>query len=133
MDITSLQHRDTEYNNLDTMWDFTPESYKQIDEILKKYPRNYKRSAVMPLLHLAQKQTERMQEHGSTGWIPLVAMNKIAKILDMPPMRVYAVATFYTMYNRTPIGKHNIPVMGDVFVSSWLMISTRSARPRHAW
>mmetsp|Transcript_2879 Transcript_2879/g.9700 ORF Transcript_2879/g.9700 Transcript_2879/m.9700 type:complete len:244 (+) Transcript_2879:110-841(+) len=103
-------HRDTEYNNLDTMWDFTPESYKQIDEILKKYPRNYKRSAVMPLLHLAQKQTEHMPEHGSTGWIPLVAMNKIAKILDMPPMRVYEVATFYTMYNRTPIGKHNIQV-----------------------
>lgn len=64
----------------------------------------------MPLLHLAQKQTEHMPEHGSTGWVPLAAMNKIAKILDMPPMRVYEVATFYTMYNRTPIGVHNLQV-----------------------
>ena len=42
--------------------------------------------------------------------VPLAAMNKIAKILDMPPMRVYEVATFYTMYNRTPIGVHNLQV-----------------------
>ena len=42
--------------------------------------------------------------------MPLAAMNKIAKILDMPPMRVYEVATFYTMYNRTPIGVWNLQV-----------------------
>ena len=42
--------------------------------------------------------------------VPLAAMNKIAKILDMPPMRVYEVATFYTMYNRTPIGVWNLQV-----------------------
>lgn len=105
-----LQHRDTPYNNLDTQWDFTPASYEEIKHILTKYPPNYKRSAVMPLLFLAQKQTEKMPEHGSTGWIPLAAMNRIAAVLDMPPMRVYEVATFYTMYNRTPIGKHNIQV-----------------------
>jgi NADH:ubiquinone oxidoreductase subunit E len=64
----------------------------------------------MPLLFVAQKQTESMAEHGSTGWIPLAAMNRIASVLDMPPMRVYEVATFYTMYNRSPIGKHNIQV-----------------------
>jgi NADH dehydrogenase (ubiquinone) flavoprotein 2 len=105
-----LQHRDTPQNNLDTQWDFTSANYEEIKKTLKKYPPNYKRSAVMPLLFLAQKQSESMPEHGSTGWIPLAAMNRIASVLDMPPMRVYEVATFYTMYNRNPIGKHNIQV-----------------------
>jgi NADH dehydrogenase (ubiquinone) flavoprotein 2 len=91
-------------------WEFTAENQKEIEKILKKYPPNYKRSAVMPLLFLAQKQTEHMPEHKSMGWVPLAAMNKIAKILEMPAMRVYEVASFYTMYNRTPVGKHNIQV-----------------------
>lgn len=51
----------------------------------------------MPLLDLAQRQCG--------GWLPLSAMNKVAQVLDMPPMKVYEVATFYTMYNRTPVGK----------------------------
>jgi NADH dehydrogenase (ubiquinone) flavoprotein 2 len=105
-----LQHTESPDNTLDTDWEFTPENYKEIEKILKKYPPNYKRSAVMPLLFLAQKQTETMPEHKSMGWVPLAAMNKIAKILDMPPMRVYEVASFYTMYNRTPVGRHNIQV-----------------------
>lgn len=108
--LASLQHKDTPENNMDTDWEFTAENYREIETVLKKYPANYKRSAVMPLLFIAQKQTENMPEHKSTGWIPLAAMNKIATILDMPPMRVYEVASFYTMYNRTPIGKHNIQV-----------------------
>jgi len=103
-------HVDTPDNNADTPWDFTKENYDKIKEIVKKYPPNYKRSAVMPLLFLAQKQCEEMPEFGNSGWIPLAAMNKIAKVLDMPEMRVYEVATFYTMYNRTKIGKHNIQV-----------------------
>mmetsp|Transcript_5052 Transcript_5052/g.10085 ORF Transcript_5052/g.10085 Transcript_5052/m.10085 type:complete len:270 (+) Transcript_5052:3-812(+) len=103
-------HVNTPWNNADTLWDFTKENYDKINEIVKKYPPNYKRSAVMAVLFLAQKQCEQMPEHGSTGWIPLAAMNKIAKVLDMPEMRVYEVATFYTMYNRTKIGVHNIQV-----------------------
>mmetsp|Transcript_45652 Transcript_45652/g.114442 ORF Transcript_45652/g.114442 Transcript_45652/m.114442 type:complete len:277 (+) Transcript_45652:53-883(+) len=103
-------HKETDYNNLDTDWEFTPESYKEIEVVLAKYPANYKRSAVMPLLFIAQKQTEKMPEHKATGWVPLAAMNKIATVLDMPPMRVYEVASFYTMYNRQPIGKHNLQV-----------------------
>mmetsp|Transcript_28963 Transcript_28963/g.56615 ORF Transcript_28963/g.56615 Transcript_28963/m.56615 type:complete len:279 (+) Transcript_28963:43-879(+) len=103
-------HVDTPYNNLDTDWEFNEASYKLIDEVLAKYPPNYKRSAVMPLLFIAQKQTENMPEHKGVGWVPLAAMNKIAVVLDMPPMRVYEVASFYTMYNRTPVGKHNLQV-----------------------
>jgi NADH dehydrogenase (ubiquinone) flavoprotein 2 len=58
---------------------------------LKKYPTNYKKAAVIPLLDLAQRQ------HGFTS---LSVMNYVAKMLEMPPMRVYEVATFYTMFNR---------------------------------
>jgi NADH:ubiquinone oxidoreductase subunit E len=47
------------------------------------------------------------------GWLPLAAMDKVAKVLEMPPIRVYEVATFYTMFNRTKVGKYFIQV-GDL-------------------
>ncbi|CAF4734145.1 unnamed protein product, partial [Rotaria socialis] len=59
-------------------------------------------AAVIPLLDLAQRQHQ--------GWLPLSAMNKVAEVLKMPRMRVYEVATFYTMFNRNPIGKYHIQV-----------------------
>jgi NADH dehydrogenase (ubiquinone) flavoprotein 2 len=59
---------------------------------LKKYPSNWKRSAIIPLLHLAQKQ--------NNNFLPLSAMKKIAKITEVNEMDVYEVATFYTMFNR---------------------------------
>ena len=79
------------------------EKFKNIAEgILKKYPEKNKKSAVMPLLYLAQRQNE--------NWIPLAAMKYIAKYLAMPYISVYEVATFYTMYNLAPVGKHFIQV-----------------------
>jgi len=80
----------------------TDENLKNMSEILKRYPNKNKKSAVMPLLYLAQKQNE--------NWIPLAAMKYIGKILDMPYISVYEVATFYTMYNLSPVGKHFIQV-----------------------
>ena len=71
-------------------------------EILSKYPETRKKSAVMPLLYLAQKQNE--------GWIPLVAIQYIADQLDVPYIKVYEVATFYTMYNLAPVGKYFVQV-----------------------
>merc|ERR1712046_345806 len=93
-------HRDTEFNNPDTPFDFTPEHYEKIEMYLQRYPPTLqgKQSAIMPLLWLAQKQND--------NWVPLSAMNKIAEILECPPMQVYEVATFYTMYNRKPVGKY---------------------------
>jgi NADH dehydrogenase (ubiquinone) flavoprotein 2 len=55
------------------------------------YPEGHKKAAVIPLLDLAQRQH---------GWLPITAMHKVAEILNMPKMRVYEVATFYTMFNR---------------------------------
>jgi NADH dehydrogenase (ubiquinone) flavoprotein 2 len=80
-----------------------------IEEILKRYPPQYKKAAVMPLLDLGQRQ------HGFTS---VSVMNEVARLLEMPPMRVYEVATFYTMYNRSPVGKYHIQVCTTVgFIS----------------
>lgn len=59
---------------------------------MDRYPENYKASAIIPLLDLAQRQ------HG--GWLPIAAMDKVARIVDVKPIQVYEVATFYTMFNR---------------------------------
>ena len=81
---------------------FSDENLKKVDQILKKYPQKNKKSAVMPLLYLAQRQND--------NWIPLAAMKHIAQYLAMPYISVYEVATFYTMYNLAPVGKHFIQV-----------------------
>ena len=83
-------------------FEFTKENKNNAEKILKKYPVNRKKSAVMPFLYLAQKQNE--------NWIPLTAMKYIAKYLEMPYIKVYEVATFYTMYNLAPVGKYFIQV-----------------------
>ena len=70
--------------------------------IIAKYPKDKQQSAVMALLYIAQKQ--------NSNWIPLAAMKCIGKLLDMPYIKVYEVATFYTMYNLAPVGKNFIQV-----------------------
>ena len=69
----------------------------KVDEILNKYPSNRKASAVIPLLHYVQKK--------SNGWLPVPEIERVAEILDMPYMKVYEVASFYTMFNLKPVGK----------------------------
>ena len=81
---------------------FTKENKDSAEKILKKYPENKKKSAVMPFLFLAQRQNE--------NWIPLTAMKYIAKYLEMPYIKVYEVATFYTMYHLAPVGKYFVQV-----------------------
>ena len=95
-----MRHHNTEINNSRIPWDFTMDSYAKIDEIMKKFPRAQRRSGVIPLLHLAQVQ--------NGGWIPVTAMYKIAKICEVPPMRVFETVTFYAMFNRKPVGKYHI-------------------------
>jgi len=77
---------------------FTAENIEKAKKIIAKYPKGKEASAVMPLLTLAQKQ--------HNNWLPKVAMDVVAEMLDMPPIRVYEVASFYTMYNLVPVGKH---------------------------
>lgn len=92
-------HRNTIQNNPNTPFKFSAQNEQIIQEILKRYPPQYKKAAVMPLLDLGQRQ------HGFTS---LSVMNEVARLLEMPPMRVYEVATFYTMYNRSPVGKFHV-------------------------
>ena len=93
------QHRDTQDNNPSIPFKFSPQNEKLVAEILSRYPSQYKKAAVMPLLDLGQRQ------HGFTS---ISVMNEVARMLEMPPMRVYEVATFYTMYNRKPVGKYHV-------------------------
>ena len=83
-------------------FEFTADSLATAKDMISKYPEGKQQSAVMALLYIAQKQND--------NWIPLVAMKYIAKYLEMPYIKVYEVATFYTMYNLAPVGKHFIQV-----------------------
>jgi NADH-quinone oxidoreductase E subunit len=77
---------------------FTDENEKEIKRIIAKYPKGRQASAVMPLLDLAQRQHD--------NWIPMAAIEAIAKRLEMAEIRVLEVATFYTMFNLKPVGKY---------------------------
>ena len=85
-------------------FDFTPENRTWVDRQIKKYPPGRQASAVMPLLRRAQVQHD--------GWLPKRAIEKVAAILDMPYIRVLEVATFYSMYNLSPVGKYFIQFCG---------------------
>ncbi|KAI9018440.1 thioredoxin-like [2Fe-2S] ferredoxin-domain-containing protein [Hyaloraphidium curvatum] len=92
------QFRPTGYNDPSIPFELTPENTERARALLKKYPPQYKKAAVIPLLHLAQRQ--------NNGFCSISVMNFVAKFLEMPPMRVYEVATFYTMFNKEPVGKY---------------------------
>ena len=81
---------------------YNEKNYEIAKKILSNYPEGKQQSAVMPLLYLVQEQNE--------NWIPLAAMKYIAKFLNMPYIKVYEVATFYSMYNLSPVGKNFIQV-----------------------
>jgi NADH dehydrogenase (ubiquinone) flavoprotein 2 len=95
-------HRDTPDNNADIEFKFTAENMKRVEDTIAQFPAHHRSAACIPVLDMAQRQ------HG--GWLPISAMNEVAKILHMPKMRVYEVASFYTMFNRTPVGKYHVQV-----------------------
>jgi NADH-quinone oxidoreductase subunit E len=79
-------------------FDFTPENMRVAEAHIVKYPPGRQASAVLPLLDLAQRQCG--------GWLPRAAMDRVAQILAMAPIRVYEVASFYTMLNLRPVGRY---------------------------
>ena len=81
---------------------FTSENARAVDAVVAKYPPGREQSAVLPLLLLAQEQHE--------NWLPRAAMDHVAGVLGMAPIRVYEVATFYTMLNLEPVGHHHVRV-----------------------
>lgn len=100
----TAMHRDTEDNNEETYFDFTEENHKRVQMVLSRYPQNYKQAGIIPLLDLAQRQ--------GGGFLTLAAMDKVAKCCEVNPAKVYEVATFYTMFNRTKVGKYFIQLCG---------------------
>jgi len=95
-------HRDTNENNSETPFEFSEENKNRANAIMSIYPEGHKRAAVIPLLDLAQRQ--------NGGWLPISAMHHVAEFIGMPRMRVYEVATFYTMFMRNPVGKYHVQI-----------------------
>ena len=89
---------------------FSAQSLQEIETIYARYPADRRQSALMPILHLAQR------EFGS--WLSKQALDYVAEFMGLPPIRVYEVATFYTMYNLHPVGKYHVQVCTNI--SCWL-------------
>jgi len=83
-------------------FEFSQDNLQEAENIIKKYPKNRKASAVLALLYLVQKQHD--------NWIPLEAIKYVAKFLEIPYIQVYEVATFYSMFNLAPVGKYFVQV-----------------------
>lgn len=81
---------------------FTEDRMHKAKEIIARYPEGKHKSALLPLLHLAQEQ--------NNNWLSAEAMDCVAAILNIKPIEVYEVATFYSMYNLKPVGKHLLEV-----------------------
>ena len=81
---------------------FSSKSLNAAEKVISNYPKDKQQSAVMALLYIAQRQND--------NWIPLASMKYIAKMLNMPYIKVYEVATFYTMYNLAPVGEYFVQV-----------------------
>jgi len=89
---------------------WTSENAAQAEKIIARYPPTRQQSAIMPLLDLAQRQVGA--ETNTQGWLPVPVIEYVAAQLDMPYMRAYEVATFYTMYNLAPVGRFHVQVCG---------------------
>ncbi|MBD0288077.1 MAG: NADH-quinone oxidoreductase subunit NuoE [Flavisolibacter sp.] len=74
------------------------EKLQKVQEIIDRYPQGKQKSALIPLLHIAQ------EENG--GWLSVEAMDYVAELLQLKPIEVYEVATFYSMYNLKPVGRY---------------------------
>ena len=107
------RHLEPETPELRARWGnfaWTKENAAQAKAIVARYPAGRQRSAVMPLLDLAQRQVGA--ETNTQGWLPIPVMEFVARELDMPIIRVVEVASFYTMYNLVPVGRFHVQVCG---------------------
>ena len=89
---------------------WTAENAAKAKEILGRYPAGRAQSASLPLLDLAQRQVGA--ETQTNGWLPVPVIEFVARVIGVPYMRVYEVATFYTMFNMAPVGRYHVQVCG---------------------
>jgi len=90
------------HETLPESFEFSQVNLQEAENIIKKYPKKRKASAVLALLYLVQKQHD--------NWIPLEAIKYVAKFLEIPYIQVYEVATFYSMFNLAPVGKYFVQI-----------------------
>ena len=83
-------------------FNFNSENLAKAKKIIKMYPNNFKESSIMPLLSMAQSQNQ--------GWLPKKAIEYVSNFIDVPEIKVLEIATFYSMYNLSPVGKFHIEV-----------------------
>ena len=83
-------------------FEFSPENFKKAEIEINKYPKERKASAILALLYLIQNQ--------NNNWIPLAGVKYLAKLLNVPYIKVYEVVTFYSMFNLSPVGKYFVQV-----------------------
>lgn len=81
---------------------FSDDKLAKVQEIIRRYPEGKQKSALIPVLHLAQESFG--------GWLDVPVMDYVAELLNITPIEVYEVATFYTMFNLRPVGKHVLEV-----------------------
>ena len=81
---------------------FNTENLSKANKIIKMYPSNFKESSIMPLLSLAQSQNK--------GWLPKKAIEYVSEFISVPEIKILEIATFYSMYNLSPVGKYHIEV-----------------------
>ncbi|MBX9815742.1 MAG: NADH dehydrogenase [Proteobacteria bacterium SG_bin5] len=89
---------------------WTPENAEKAREILARYPAGRQQSATLPFLDLAQRQVGA--ETQTQGWLPVPVIEFVARELGLPYIRVFEVATFYTMFNLAPVGRYHVQVCG---------------------
>ena len=80
------------------MMNFSEEKRKKVEELISRYPEGKQKSALLPVLHMAQEE--------NNGWLSVEAMDYVAGLLQLKPIEVYEVATFYSMYNLKPVGRY---------------------------
>ena len=83
-------------------FNFNSENLVRAKKIIRMYPNNYKESSIMPLLSMAQTQNH--------GWLPKKAIEYVSNLIEVPEIKVLEIATFYSMYNLSPVGKFHIEV-----------------------
>lgn len=107
------RHLEPDTPELRAQWSafaWTAENAAKAGEVIARYPEGRQRSAVMPLLDLAQRQVGAATN--TQGWLPIPVIEFVARELDMPAIRVLEVASFYTMYNLAPVGRFHVQVCG---------------------
>src|SRR5215216_6804162 len=77
---------------------FSEDKLRKVREVIASYPQGKQKSALLPLLHMAQEE--------NNGWLSVEAMDHVAELLQIKPIEVYEVATFYSMYNLKPVGRY---------------------------